>query len=117
VERAMNSSEDDLGKYLDKIRSKTMKKYVKTLKEDLNNQQSLTLLQKLGTMFTMGKKSNDLVVQKKSHPEIKEKEESNDKSKKGPISLSKLKLAELPSAFKQSESGLFKFSILIYIYF
>jgi hypothetical protein len=105
VERAMNSSQEDLNKYLEKIRAKTMKKYVKTLKEDMNNKQSLTLLQKLGTMFTMGKKSNDLITKKSLNPLIKEEEEDKGKQAKGPMTLSQLKIAELPSAFKQTESN------------
>ena len=110
VERAMNNSQTDLDNFLDQIRKKTMRKYVKALKEDLKNEESVSLLKKLGTMFTMGDKSKDVKKRITLNPflRVKEEEEENEdhdsKVSNGTVTLSQLKLAELPSGLKVPES-------------
>lgn len=116
VERAMNNSQGDLEEYLSEIREKTMKKYVKALKKDFKNEKSVSLLKKLGTMFTMGHKSNDVKIQPVTNPFKLVKEESEKMGESQPetppepaqdkprFTLSQLKLADLPAGLKESES-------------
>ena len=111
VERAMNSSQEDLDQYMEKVRLKTMKKYVKTLKQDMNNKNSLNLLKKLGTMFTVGSRKASIIKE----PEEPIREEKKSPEKKGPSTLEQLKRNAIPPPFKQSESN-FNLNFFVWIW-
>lgn len=103
VERAMQDAEKDLEEYKKKVRNKTMKQYIKSLKEDLNNEASLGVLKKLGTIFTLGNKKSLAPKKKLSEALIKEENEQEGKDNE-PKTLDQLKRAGFPSPFKKLES-------------
>ena len=106
VERAMNNSQEDLDKFVDKIKDKTIKKYVKTLKSDLNNQNSLSLLKKLTSVFSANLQKPSVSIPKVD-PIIQEVDERSKVSNKLKT-LDQLKREEFPSPFEQTESKNFK---------
>jgi hypothetical protein len=116
-ERAMKDAGEDLEQYKDKVRAKTLKQYIKSLKEDLNNQTSLGVLKKLGSMFTMGKKKASIPGGNLLNTFIKEEKEEDTGSFRGmdsldqdnqvknlPMTLDALKKKGLPSLFQKKQS-------------
>lgn len=101
MEKAIKDAEGDLQAYLTEVQTKTLKSYLKILKEDMNNQNSLKILKKFQTRFKSKSIRNIKVPDvKKSDQETEFLEHGQETDDKTQVSGTLLNRATLPSVFE-----------------